>query len=232
MNVCLFDAEPEAAKLWNQLAPAHDLKVSVYSSWQPGTSFPMDTHLVAVDRSALSGGFAEGVIEIRGACPCLALTIGTGNGLLVGQVVEMMRHGVYHVLEKPYDAQQLDAMLGELRGIATDIEASRDEHQHLKSLFETLTHREKHVLDCVLAGDSNKEAARKLNVSVRTVESRRAKVYRKLELKHVAELVRKIDRLDQLNTVFDMEATPRCRFLPHPCMLYLQRNRQSDGQAC
>jgi hypothetical protein len=43
-----------------------------------------------------------------------------------------------------------------------------------------------------------------LSVSVRTIEARRAKVYEKLECKNLAELVRKIERLEQLKQMFDV----------------------------
>ncbi len=50
----------------------------------------------------------------------------------------------------------------------------------------------------VLKGVPNRQAAEMLQVSVRTVESRRAKVYKKLAANNVAELVRKADRLEVL----------------------------------
>jgi FixJ family two-component response regulator len=233
MNVCLFDAEPEAKTLWSQLAVDQGLRLSIFDAWHP-TVAPADrTHILIIDQSAVRGDFAEGVLSIRTRHSSLALAVSTGSQLTVKQAVAVMRHGVYHVLAKPYNIEQVNELLGELRLITAEIEASREEHARLTSLFQTLTHRERHVLDCVLAGDSNKEAARKLNVSVRTVESRRAKVYRKLELKHVSELVRKIDRLEQLNSIFDSESLEASRSIPHP---YLQRfgrrNRLSDVQAC
>ena len=50
----------------------------------------------------------------------------------------------------------------------------------------------------VLDGVSNKLIAKQLQVSVRTVESRRAKIYRKCEVSNVTELVRCVDRAQQL----------------------------------
>ena len=54
------------------------------------------------------------------------------------------------------------------------------------------------MLRLILAGVSNRDAAAQLQVSVRTVESRRAKLYRKMEVRHMTELVRAIDRREAL----------------------------------
>jgi hypothetical protein len=52
----------------------------------------------------------------------------------------------------------------------------------------------------VLDGVSNKQIAKQLEVSVRTVESRRAKIYRKCDVTNVTELVRCVDRAHQLRS--------------------------------
>jgi DNA-binding NarL/FixJ family response regulator len=54
----------------------------------------------------------------------------------------------------------------------------------------TLTSREKEVLQLLAEGKSNREAAAALNLSVKTVESHRSQVMRKLGLKTIAELTR------------------------------------------
>ncbi len=72
------------------------------------------------------------------------------------------------------------------------------QYELLHTRFSKLTTREKDVLNYILIGTSNKDTAKLLSVSVRTIESRRAKVYRKLDANNVAELVRKIDRLESL----------------------------------
>ena len=53
-----------------------------------------------------------------------------------------------------------------------------------------LTGREREVLSLVVAGRANKEIARALNISPRTVEIHRAHVMEKMEADSLAELVR------------------------------------------
>ncbi len=57
-------------------------------------------------------------------------------------------------------------------------------------ILETLTRREREVLDMVLKGRMNKEIANDLFISIRTVESHRAKIMEKLRVRNVAELMR------------------------------------------
>ena len=54
----------------------------------------------------------------------------------------------------------------------------------------TLTARERELLQLLAEGQSNKEAASQLGISVKTVETHRAAIMRKLALKSVSDLVR------------------------------------------
>ena len=54
----------------------------------------------------------------------------------------------------------------------------------------TLTDRERDVLKGIAEGQSSKEIAARLDIGVRTVESHRANLMRKLEVRSVAQLVR------------------------------------------
>jgi len=53
-----------------------------------------------------------------------------------------------------------------------------------------LTAREREVMQMLTEGKSNREVARRLQISVKTVETHRAKVMRKLDVNSIVELVR------------------------------------------
>jgi len=53
----------------------------------------------------------------------------------------------------------------------------------------TLTDRERQTLNMIVAGKSNKEIARQLNISIKTVEKHRGSLMSKLEVRSVAELM-------------------------------------------
>ena len=57
------------------------------------------------------------------------------------------------------------------------------------SVFCTLTEREREVVQMLAEGKSNKEIANKLSISVKTVETHRATVMRKLDINSIVELV-------------------------------------------
>ncbi len=205
MNLCLFDAQPEATKLWQELASLHSLQLNVLPAWNGVKGIPITTQLLIVDQSAIGQTFEHQLLQTCREQPQM-LVVATGYRLSVQAVVELMRGGVSHLIEKPFIREQLSKAFPELVAASRALQSSKEEFIKLSQLFASLTTRERSVLDCVLAGVSNKDTAKQLKVSVRTVESRRAKVYRKLELKHVAELVRKMDRLERLHAIFDAKS--------------------------
>jgi len=202
MNLCLFDAQPEATKLWQELASFHSLQLHVFPAWHGTKGIPSTAQLLIVDQSSMGEAFENQLLQTCREQPQILL-VATGSRLSVQTVVGLMRGGVSHLIEKPFTREQLTQGFPDLLAAARALQASKEEFIKLSELFASLTTRERSVLDCVLAGVSNKDTAKHLQVSIRTVESRRAKVYRKLELKHVAELVRKMDRLERLHAIFN-----------------------------
>lgn len=59
-----------------------------------------------------------------------------------------------------------------------------------KSLYETLTLREREIFQLLAEGLKNQEIAERLHVSVKTVETHRAHIMEKLSLNNIAELVK------------------------------------------
>ena len=65
--------------------------------------------------------------------------------------------------------------------------------EEIKSSESILTKRERQILSLIYNGVSNKDIAEELGKSVRTVETHRFNIMKKLEVKNIAELLRKID---------------------------------------
>ncbi len=104
--------------------------------------------------------------------------------------VRAMKGGAVTLLEKPCRDQELwDAIRAAL---AHDVAQSRREERlrEIRRRLETLTPAEASVLKRIVQGDSNKAMARRLGVSVRTIEVRRQRIFHKLASESVAELVR------------------------------------------
>ena len=119
----------------------------------------------------------------------IPIIIITGHGD-VPMSVRAMKAGATDFIEKPFnDELLLDSIRNALLvdGNQRDQQAERAE---LAGRLALLTPREHEVMDMVTQGKSNKEIARALDVSAKTVEAHRAKVMEKMQAKSLAALVR------------------------------------------
>ena len=113
----------------------------------------------------------------------------TGHGD-IPMAVEAMRSGVVDFIEKPFsEGRILDALKRALGAMNEATAVSGDQVEILQRL-ETLSERERQVLDGVVAGHPNKVIARDLGISPRTVEIYRAKLMTKMHADNLAALVR------------------------------------------
>ena len=55
---------------------------------------------------------------------------------------------------------------------------------------ESLTSRERDILNLIWAGFKNKEAGERLNISVKTVEAHRANMMKKMRVSNTAQLIK------------------------------------------
>jgi DNA-binding CsgD family transcriptional regulator len=62
--------------------------------------------------------------------------------------------------------------------------------------LQSLSPREREVLDALIAGETSKEIARRFNLSPRTVEVHRAHILKKIGARNTADLLRRV-LLDQ-----------------------------------
>lgn len=128
--------------------------------------------------------------EVRQRGLGLPVIVITGHGD-VPIAVSAMKAGAVDFLEKPFeDEALLDAVERALHGSQPAAAASVPFDPALAARLETLTEREREVLDGIVAGHANKVIARDLGISPRTVEVHRARVMEKMQAQSVADLVR------------------------------------------
>jgi two-component system response regulator FixJ len=126
-------------------------------------------------------------LQARGVT--LPVVVMTGHGD-VELAVEAMKAGVVDFLEKPFDDEVfLRAVQGALNAGLRDRQEDA-ERTRFQEILATLSPRETEVLHGVVEGKSNKEIARDLGVSSRTVEVYRAHVMSKTGSGSLSELVR------------------------------------------
>ncbi len=118
----------------------------------------------------------------------------TGHGD-IPMSVRAMKEGAHEFLTKPVRGQDLlDAIQ---KAIASDqsLRKERQEANEIRSRFESLTPREKEVLDLVVEGLLNKQIADQLGMSELTVKTHRAHVMEKTHADSLAHLVRMAEKL-------------------------------------
>ena len=96
------------------------------------------------------------------------------------------------VLEKPCrDYELVDAIRAALAEDARRRLHDEKQMDFLKRL-ESLTDHEQTVLDLMIEGIANKVIANRLDVSIRTVENRRQRIFEKTGTKSLAELIKRV----------------------------------------
>ena len=128
----------------------------------------------------------ERLIE-RGLVPLLPVIFLTGHGD-VPTAVAAVKRGAFDFVEKPFaDNALVDRVELALLVSAAALAKRRARTQVTKRLAD-ITERERDVMRLVIDGRPNKLIADDLNISVRTVEVHRARVFEKMEVKSAVEL--------------------------------------------
>jgi two-component system, LuxR family, response regulator FixJ len=153
------------------------------ASVQPGCVVT-DVRMPGMDGLAL-----QRELKVRGVR--LPVIVITGHAD-VPLAVEAMKAGAVDFIEKPFNDESL------LSAVRAAIERHarnnrRDESAAaIRAKLESLSPREREVLDGLVAGLPNKTIAYDLNISARTVEVHRANLMTRMGANSVAELVRMV----------------------------------------
>jgi two-component system response regulator FixJ len=110
----------------------------------------------------------------------------------VSLAVQALKAGATDFIEKPFPGEVLiDAVLSALQAIDQRHERDKDTAE-LNRRIESLTPREREVMDQLVAGNQNKVIAYNLGMSPRTVEVHRARVMQKMHASSISALVRMV----------------------------------------
>ena len=121
----------------------------------------------------------------------------TGHGDIPA-AVSAMKAGAIDFFEKPYrGAALIDSVRRAIELDQRNRQADAERNE-LVSRFESLTPDEKEVLRLTVDGKPDKAIALKLDLSLRTIQLRRASVMRKMKAQSRAELIRLAQTLEQL----------------------------------
>lgn len=146
--------------------------------------------LVDVRMPGMSGPQLQEELLRRGiSLPIIFLTA----HLDIPTTVATIKAGAVDYLTKPVNGRLLVEHVNSAIAHGLEIR-ERERKQHtLRERLASLTEREREVMMLAIAGHSNKEIARILGISHRTVELHRARVMHKTGAAHIIDLARMVD---------------------------------------
>ncbi len=155
--------------------------LAAYQPSQPGCL------VLDIRMPGMSGLELQQQLNLKGAVIPVIFMTGHGD---IPMAVEAMQHGAFDFLQKPFRDQDLLDRIQKALVKDAELRSALGEHARIRGRLETLTAREREVLDLMTQGKQNKAIAQDLGVSPRTIEIHRARVMEKMSVQSVAELVR------------------------------------------
>jgi len=108
----------------------------------------------------------------------------------IAMAVRALKLGAADFIEKPFQSQEIIKILTKVAAVDITAAPLSPETQAAKTKIEKLTKRETEISALLVDGKANKEIALILDISVRTVETHRAHLMSKLDIKSLSALVK------------------------------------------
>lgn len=148
-----------------------------------------DSGILVLDQrmNGMSGLELQQVLADNGVDMPVIFITGHGN---VALSVMAMKAGAMDFIEKPFSNEVL---LSRIQEAFRKLEALQKEHSQKDAIthrYETLTPREKEIMALVVEGIPNRDLARRLQISNRTIEVHRSRIMHKMQANSLPDLVR------------------------------------------
>ncbi len=157
---------------------------------EPGRpAWPMAPACLVLDMRmpGLSGLALFEKLADEGLLPLLPVIFLTGHGD-VPTAVATVKRGAFDFVEKPFSNNALVDRIEQALQASREALAARDSAGGVRTRLAELTEREREVMQLVVEGKPNKLIADALDISVRTVEVHRARVFDKMQVRSAVEL--------------------------------------------
>lgn len=139
----------------------------------------------------VSGLELQGILADRGSLLPIIFLTAYGD---IPKSVQAMKRGASDFLTKPVNDEDLLAAVRVAIEKDRALRREQAELSEIRARLDTLTPREREVLEYVVAGKLNKEIASDLGTVEQTIKIHRAHVMQKMKVHSVAELVRLTER--------------------------------------
>lgn len=190
-TVFIVDDDPAVREGLCNLVESAGLRAQSYScaenfleAWEPGMRgcLVLDVKLPQMSGLDLQAKLAESQRMI----PVIVMTAYAD----IATVRKALKAGAAEFLVKPFQGGELLHAVEQAFALDRERRQRDDAVSSIRARLETLTEREREVLELVTAGFLNKQIADKLCLSLVTVKMHRGQVMRKMGAKTVPDLVR------------------------------------------
>ena len=182
MDGLLIDSERPIMAAWIEAARALDIELSHTQYMQVVGLSMTESELILASLLGGTEAYRHAVEHVRRQ---LQLERSDGTPLFP------IKAGAAEFLEKPVDDEQLlEALQHAVRQHVRTRERSQADNAAREQVAQ-LSEREREVLAFIVQGLTNKEIARALALSPRTVETHRANLFAKLDCDSLAQLIRR-----------------------------------------
>jgi two-component system response regulator FixJ len=199
IQVALIDDDPAVLDALQLFLAGRGLKVSCYKRAEEfmaavRRSEPFDCVVSDVRMPGMSG--IDLVTQLN-ACRFLRpIILITGHGD-IDMAVTAIKLGAFNFIEKPFDEDRLLASIKEAVQEARQQSSDSAQLETLRARYNTLSQRQREVMELAATGLSSKEIGIRLNISAKTVENHRAWLMERMGTRNLAELVRVALQLQQ-----------------------------------
>ncbi len=159
------------------------------AAWQPDPALLQQSACILLDvrMPGMSGLALFEQLLAKGMAQAWPVIFLTGHAD-VPTAVDSVKRGAFDFCEKPFSDNALVDRVEQALALSQERLLARQTQQRLQSRLLELTERERDVMRLVVEGLPNKLIADQLDISVRTVEVHRARVFDKMEVKSAVEL--------------------------------------------
>lgn len=194
--VFIVDDDPYVRESLSSLVRSIGLNAVVFASVGEFLSYPRSevASCLVLDVRLPGLGGLELQRMLRSAGESLPVIFITGFGD-IPMSVRAMKAGAFEFLTKPFREQDLLDAISEALAYDAQMRSSREEIAGARSALETLTARERQVMDGLLAGQLNKQVAASLGISEVTVKLYRSSLMKKMSMSSLVQLARLMERL-------------------------------------
>lgn len=191
MTVFIIDDDPAVRDSLTLMLEQAELNVESFCSAQAFLDYyrpdMRGCSIVDINMQEMDGIGLQETLKSRGIpLPIIFLT-GHGD---IPLSVKAVKAGASDFLTKPVSREKLLASIHSALEEYQSLLAKRETNRCCQSLLAALTEREREVMWLALDGQTNKQIARHLGISHRTVEIHKARVMQKAEASNLLELAR------------------------------------------